>query len=212
MDFVEMFKGKYPSVASEIDFEEWLYGVGLCPNLAPLDTSLVNKACTLAKEWVTLLKSVQNASDSEAQGEIGTKFRQHSVVFETWDSKQKLCFLTGLRSEIDAECASGNEFLWTERTATWLQTFYDFDSMRNAEIRFVWCRLALLAKYSKVLANVEDFLSTQGRMKFIRPLFNDLYHVYPKGDYAKQIFSKNRNSYHSIAMKMIERDLAVKQR
>lgn len=212
VDFVEMFRDKYPFVAAEIDFKEWLYGVGRCPNLAPLDTSLVDKASSLAKEWVTLLKNVQDMSNSKAQEEIGTKFRHHSLVFEGWDPSQKQCFLTELRSRIDAELAAGNKSLWTERAATWIQTLYDFDSMRNSEIRFVWCRLGLLANYSKVLANVEDFLSTQGRMKFTRPLFNDLHHVYPRGSYAKELFSKTRNSYHSIATKMIERDLAAEQK
>lgn len=155
---------------------------------------------------------MQDVNDGEAQEEIGTKFRQHPLVFEAWDPKQKLCFLTELRTRIDAELVAGNDSLWTERAATWIQTLYDFDNMRNSEIRFIWCRLALLAKYSKVLANVEDFVSTQGRMKFIRPLFNDLYHVYPRGSYAKELFSKTRNSYHSIATKMIERDLAAPQK
>lgn len=207
MDFVTLFKQKFPTVAEKIDFEKWLYGVGPCPSLAPVDTSLVQEAGSLAKNWLAILYEVQGLSYEEAKGEVRAKLEVPPARFKEWDPKQKLCFLSELRTGIDSAKSRRDNFVWNERCASLLHELFDMDTNRNSEIRFAWYRLALLAGYSEILDNVKDFVATQGRMKFVRPLFKDLHKVYPKGSYAEELFAEVKTSYHSIALKMIERDL-----
>lgn len=200
------FTEKYPDLATKIDFDTWLYGVGFCPNLAPLDSSLVDTASSLAGEWVDVLIELSSLSGDDANAMIKEKFGKHSHTFNNWDSVQKLCFLNELRSLIDKKRGSTDPF-WTPRAAGLLQTTYGFNEARNSEIRFMWCQLAIAARYEPVLQNVEEFLTSQGRMKYVRPLLNDLHIVYPRGDFATNLFLNVKDSYHTLCAKMVERDL-----
>lgn len=212
MDFVSLFKETFPAVAEKIDFEEWLHGVGPCPALAPVDTSLIEAASVLAKDWLTVLTGVKDLPDEEAKVEVEKKLQVSPNKFKEWDPKQKLCFLSELRVGIDSAKSKGDEVVWDERSAGFLQQLYEMDSNRNSEIRFAWCRLALSAGYSGIFENVKEFVSTQGRMKFVRPLFSDLHKAYPKGSLAADLFAEVKGSYHSIALKLIERDLAQERK
>jgi len=59
---------------------------------------------------------------------------------------------------------------------------------------------------------VGALLTEQGRMKFVRPLYRDLYQ---RGEgtaarnFALDLFKKHRKQYHSIAAKMVARDLQI---
>jgi len=52
-----------------------------------------------------------------------------------------------------------------------------------------------------------EFLGEQGRMKFVRPLYRDLFKA--NKSLALETFKKNRDNYHSIAQKMIAKDLGL---
>lgn len=58
---------------------------------------------------------------------------------------------------------------------------------------------------------VDAFLSSQGRMKYIRPLYRDLYTLGGEegAKFAQQLFQRVGKSYHSIAAKMVARDLQL---
>lgn len=170
-----------------------------------MDETLVQSASSLATQWLSFFvtHSSMNCNDKQF-----SEMRPSALLgfdFERWDSKQKLCFLRELYVKIQSDARK--ESLWVERCAALIDKTYHFGQIRNSEIRFMWCKLGLLARYSAILANVEDFVTIQGRMKFIRPLFQDLHHIYPKGAYAVNVYSRLKGSYHSIARKLIERDL-----
>merc|ERR1712039_728552 len=77
----------------------------------------------------------------------------------------------------------------------------------NCEIAFRFIRLALGAKWDGAKDAAVDLATRQGRMKFTRPMYRALkeYDI----ALAKETFSKHRNSYHPICMKMVSRDLGV---
>jgi hypothetical protein len=76
---------------------------------------------------------------------------------------------------------------------------YGLTQSRNSEVRFRWYTLAIKHGYDTVYPNVVSFLKEQGRMKFVRPLFRDLFRA---EGVAKQIaldtFSQHREAYHPI--------------
>jgi len=207
-DFLVQFKGAFPKVSATVNWDTWLYGVGYCPTLAPLDMTLVNEAIALSDTWIGLFEKVEPLGYDEAVEECRNTLGSKIEEFNEWDAKQQHGFLTDLRGRI----AAGEDITWHEKCAGYLHDIHGFNTVQNAEIRFMWCRLAISACWEKVLPNVEDFLAIQGRMKYIRPLYTDLDQTYPKGDYAKEQFALNRNSYHSIAVKMIEQDLGLSSR
>ena len=53
------------------------------------------------------------------------------------------------------------------------------------------------------------FLTEQGRMKFVRPLYREMYKNAATKALAVETFEAHRSMYHNIASNMIEKDLDV---
>lgn len=79
-------------------------------------------------------------------------------------------------------------------------------SQKNAEIRTDWFLKLLDAQLSGFDLNIENFLLSVGRGKFIRPLYQKLKE---KGrvDFARKIFEKAKASYHLSVMRSLEKML-----
>ena len=69
----------------------------------------------------------------------------------------------------------------------------------NSETLFAWLRLALANRYQPAVAPAERFLTTQGRRKFVVPLFQTLM---AQGDWgrpiARRIYQRARPTYHPV--------------
>lgn len=82
----------------------------------------------------------------------------------------------------------------------------------NSEIKFRWLRLCLKGDWKACYPHVVQFVTEQGRMKFVRPLYRELHaasgdHV--SRDLAVKTFNDCRSLYHNIAATMIAKDLKV---
>lgn len=71
----------------------------------------------------------------------------------------------------------------------------------------LYLTLSLPAGDTDVLPHVVDFLSEQGRMKFLRPLYRALYKSKEGKQLALDTFAAQKAKYHPIAAKMICSDL-----
>jgi hypothetical protein len=60
-----------------------------------------------------------------------------------------------------------------------------------------------------IIPKTVKFITTQGRMKFVRPLYRALYESPMGKDVALQTFAENAAFYHPIAAKMLAKDLGV---
>ncbi|KAJ2471884.1 Leucyl aminopeptidase yscIV [Coemansia sp. RSA 2131] len=90
-----------------------------------------------------------------------------------------------------------------------IDSTYKLTGYRNCEVRFGWLVLALKSNYMEVSNAVVDMLSTQGRMKYTRPLYR-LLHACPDGrSLAEQTFLRMRDFYHPICARMVEKDLGL---
>lgn len=208
-----MFRERFPDSWAKVDFRQWLFQPGECPTLVPLDTTLVTRAQELANEWVTLFSELETFDDSEFEEKVNIRAKDLSSDFVSWDAKQKLCFLSSFGARIlSANGKPRPHVVWNERAVRVLEDLYEFDKMKNSEMRMRWCNLGLAARFGGVLPTVAAFLKEQGRLKFVRPLFQQLHHTFPKGDYARTLFSQIKPFYHTIVQKMVERDLASDQR
>lgn len=104
---------------------------------------------------------------------------------EGWTVLQTRCFLDALQ----AEDALGRD------TVVAIGSVYGYDAARNSEIRFRWQVLALRHGLASVVPEVVDFLAEQGRMKFVRPLFRELYTSAVGKDAAIPTFQRLRDGY-----------------
>ncbi len=95
--------------------------------------------------------------------------------------------------------------LSTERLAA-LDGRFHWNETGNSEIRFAWLRLALANRYQPAEASAEQFLTSQGRRKFVAPLFQQLQ---GQGEWGKalaaRIYDKARSGYHSVTQVTVDR-------
>ena len=67
----------------------------------------------------------------------------------------------------------------------------------------------LLSRDASVVPDALAFLTEQGRMKYVRPLYKAL-HAWPEQrEKAVETFVANRSNYHPIAAKMLAQDLQI---
>ena len=89
---------------------------------------------------------------------------------------------------------------------------YGFSSRDNAEIRFRWQILCMRAEMPEIIPSVVKFATEQGRMKFTRPLYRELFEMKAGKDIAVSTFKKHRDTYHPICSKMVARDLGLAEK
>jgi aminopeptidase N len=69
----------------------------------------------------------------------------------------------------------------------------------NSEILFAWLQTAVRNRYEPAVPALEHFLTSQGRRKFVRPLFTDLM---AQGEWgqplARRIYARARPGYHPL--------------
>ncbi len=79
-----------------------------------------------------------------------------------------------------------------------------FTARGNSEVLCAWLQHAIPAGYEPAYPAVERFLTTQGRRKFLRPLYAAMMANPTTRDMAKRIYAKARPTYHPIAVATID--------
>ena len=205
--FNEYFKGKVSDEKLQsIDWEGWLHAPGLPPD-PHFDRTLVNEAEQLAKRWVE-------------EGESKKVQAEHADLSK-WDSDQVVMFLHNIKlhflalhptsaASTAAPAAASVLPDSLAPTLTALDARYHFTLSRNAEIRFAWLSLVVWTHLTSLYPAVLAFVTEQGRMKYIRPLYRALYEG---GGHGRQLavdtFMEHRSQYHAIAQKMVSKDLHI---
>merc|ERR1712062_309941 len=90
-----------------------------------------------------------------------------------------------------------------------MQDVYNFNAVNNSEIKFRWIRLGLKSKWEDALPLAAQMVSEQGRMKFLRPIYRDMYGWTEKREIAIQTFINNKESYMHVAVQGLEKDLKL---
>jgi leukotriene-A4 hydrolase len=186
--FLEYFQDKVAKEKlAEIDWNKWLEQPGLPPK-PKFDQTLAQKAHDLAQN---IVNKGQKPQGSDIEG---------------WNAAQIVIFLEDLQ-ELQKKSADSAQF---RPILDNLESGFHFSASKNSEIRFRWLTLGIRGHHEAVYGAVEQFLGEQGRMKFVRPLYRDLYNSGEKGkQLAREIFGKFSKQYHSIAQKMLAKDLQL---
>ena len=77
----------------------------------------------------------------------------------------------------------------------------------NSEVLFQWLRTAIRNRYEPAFPALERFLTTQGRRKFVAPLFEDLAATDWGRALARDIYAKARPMYHSVTASTVDQIL-----
>uniref|UniRef100_A0A914WEU3 Peptidase M1 leukotriene A4 hydrolase/aminopeptidase C-terminal domain-containing protein n=1 Tax=Plectus sambesii TaxID=2011161 RepID=A0A914WEU3_9BILA len=177
--------GAQKSVLEGIDFDAWLNNPGVPPNKPTFNDALMKVCIEVCKQWVDADEN--SVKDIEAANFLRLLPAQKTKVLDC------------LRLE-------SNIFDYkVER----MEELYHLNSVGNSERLFSWIRLAIRARWAPILDVALKFVTDQGRMKFVRPIYKDLVAWDVAASRAKETFIANRPFMHPITATMVAKDLGL---
>ncbi|CAG8490803.1 8958_t:CDS:10 [Funneliformis mosseae] len=168
----------------QIDWNVWLHSPGMPPIINEFDQTFAKACNELSKRW-----------DLARNNENFEEFSPKDI--ENFITNQKVVFLDRM-----FECSP-----LPHSAIIAMDKIYDLTSVRNSEVRFRWQKLCLSTEYEPIFPHVVKFVTEQGRMKYVRPLYRMLNGTKNGSDLAKKTFIENRSFYHPIAATMIAKDI-----
>uniref|UniRef100_A0A646QDM6 Leukotriene A(4) hydrolase n=1 Tax=Hemiscolopendra marginata TaxID=943146 RepID=A0A646QDM6_9MYRI len=185
--FENYFKEKVPEkTLASIDWKTWLYKPGMPPVDLKFDNSLAESSQKLSERWI-------NAST------------EHLSSFGSSDIKQ----LTSMQI-----CEFLSLLLQTENFSLEklkaMQKAYNFSEIRNSEIKFRWIRLGIKSRWTDSIPLALKFVTEQGRMKFVRPIYRDLYSWEDARQKAIDNYNSTRSQMMYVTSAMVAKDLHLK--
>lgn len=180
-----------------VDWKSWYHAPGMPPEVVEYDRSLAEASQRLADQWMAVDRSA------------GSWLPMEDV--SGWSSGQITCFLDAILSltlpSSSAEVAHSQPL--KVGTLRAMNALYSFSASKNSEILVRYCRLAIAAEDESILPVAIRFITSQGRMKFIRPIYKALFSSKIGKEIAVQTFLANKDFYHPIGAKMVASDLML---
>ncbi|HZI65372.1 MAG TPA: leukotriene A4 hydrolase C-terminal domain-containing protein, partial [Thermoanaerobaculia bacterium] len=159
----------------QVPIEEWIEKPGL-PASAPRPKS-------------EALVAVQTAAAEWRDG----KTRASALPTKEWTTQEWLHFLRALPPSLPAEKLAE------------LDAAFRLTEAGNSEITNQWLLLAIASGYEPAHPRLERFLTSMGRRKFLKPLYEELVKT-PEGKArALAIYRKARPTYHPIAVATVDK-------
>jgi aminopeptidase N len=160
----------------QLQLDNWVYQPGLPSNaVAPVSTALT-------------------AVDTAANGFFVSKGPASAIPWARWSTQERQHFLAW-RPE---GAAAARDWLTPQQLAD-LETTLNLRAEGNAEVLFQWLQIAVAHRYQPAVPTLERFLTSQGRRKFVLPLFTSLW---AEGDWgrpiATRIYAQTRPGYHPV--------------
>jgi len=118
-----------------------------------------------------------------------------SLSTADWSTHEWLHFLRGLPSAIPVA------------RLTELDRAFHLSDSGNSEILEVWLLMAIRNRYEPAFPALDRFLTSQGRRKFLRPLYQELMKTDWGQALARDIYSRARPTYHSLSVNAIDQIL-----
>jgi len=165
-----------------LDAKAWVYGPGLpdsCPQVVTEELAMVEKA---AKQFV----------EGGDAGKIASEFKTAEWTTHHWNH-----FLRSFGDKL------------TEQQMNSLDAQFKFTQSGNSEITHDWLLLSIGSAYEPAMNRLEEFLTEQGRRKFLAPLYKKLATTESGLARAKSIYQKARPGYHSVSTQTIDQILKV---
>jgi leukotriene A-4 hydrolase/aminopeptidase len=194
--FDQFLKGYFDSFAFQsiatADFRAYLQ-----KNLLDANPQLATKISSeLLDEWIekpglpaSAPKPQSNAfANVEAQAKAWLDGKPAaSLETKAWTTQEWLHFFQGLPAKL------------SESQLKDLDQAFGLTNIGNAEIAHVWLLISIRNNYATAYPRLEEYLTTIGRQKLIKPLYEELAKTPEGKQRAKAIFAKARAGYHPIA-------------
>ncbi len=171
------------NLGEKIDFNAWVYSAGL-----PADVPVVK---TEALELVERAAQAFLNGQSLPTLEVASKTNQ-------WTTHHWNHFLRSFKNDL------------SPAQMKQLDDQFQFTQSGNSEITHDWMMLVIGSGYEAGLPRLEEFLTEQGRRKFLQPLYEKMATT-PEGlKRANRIYTKARPGYHAVSRQTIDQILNYK--
>ncbi|XP_035208388.1 leukotriene A-4 hydrolase-like isoform X1 [Stegodyphus dumicola] len=170
-------------VLNSVDWNSWLYTPGMPPVKPDYDCDLAKKCVELSSSWI-------KADDNDL-----AQFTFKDI--ENFSSHQICEFLSLLLQQ---------EPLSVKKLEK-LDEVYKIGTMKNSEIHFRWIRSGLRAHWKDIVPHAVKFATEQGRMKFVRPIYRDLYNWDEVRETALSTYRKHSPSMMYVTAYTVGKDL-----
>lgn len=180
------FKDKV-DILNKVDWDAWMHTPGMPPLKPQYDTTLADTCIALSQKWT-------KATEQDLNG-----FKESDV--KTLSSHQLIEFLSLLLQEDPLPVTHVRK----------MQELYNMNSYMNSEIRFRWLRLCVRSKWDDMVPMALKMATEQGRLKFTRPLFREVYTFEKYRDEAVKVFLAHRAAMHPVTAGLVAKALKVEE-
>jgi len=181
--FLNYFKDKD---LSAIEWDKWFHEPGMPLYKPNYDQSLAIACAELSKKWVNWNMESEPCPFT-------------SKDMDNLSSGQRIEFLAQLLEEAPLSVEKLNK----------MEQLYNLNANNNSEIKCKWIRLGLKGKWMNAVPRAVEMVTEQGRMKFLRPIYRDLYNNEDTRQIALETFEKNKPSMMHVAIQGLEIDLKI---
>uniref|UniRef100_A0A3B4AT63 Leukotriene A-4 hydrolase n=1 Tax=Periophthalmus magnuspinnatus TaxID=409849 RepID=A0A3B4AT63_9GOBI len=182
------FKDKV-DILNKVDWNAWMYTpcVIMLYFCTLYDTTLADACIALSQKWI-------KAKEQDLNG-----FKESDI--KTLSSHQLIEFLSLLLQEDPLPLTHVKK----------MQDLYNLNSYMNSEIRFRWLRLCVRSKWEEMVPVALKMATEQGRLKFTRPLFREVYTFEKYREEAVRVFLAHRAAMHPVTAGLVAKALKVEQ-
>jgi len=169
------------ALESSLQLNAWIYGPGIPSNAkAPVSHAF-------------------EPVDAAAQAFYIAKGPVSAVPWKDWNTQQRQRFLSWRPT-------AGTSADWlTPAQLADLESTLKLKDEGNAELVFAWLQIAVAHRYQPAVPTLEHFLTSQGRRKFVLPLFVSLWGEDAWGrDLARRIYAEARPLYHPVTFNSVD--------
>jgi aminopeptidase N len=165
---------KQPGAVSEQEIHTWIHEPGL-PGFAVLPSADVFVPIDRARSaW------------------LGGSLTTAQLPVKQWSTQEWLHFLDNMPAELPR--ARLDE----------LERSFSLSNATNAEIAHSWFRIAIRNDYAPAFPQLRQYLTSIGRRKLVRPLYEDLMKTPRGAELARSVYAGARAGYHPITQTSID--------
>ncbi|HXG85609.1 MAG TPA: M1 family metallopeptidase [Pyrinomonadaceae bacterium] len=163
-----------PNLISRADADRWIERAGLPSNAPQPKSDAFSKVETQSKNW------------------LDGKIAAEDIQTGDWTTQEWLHFLGTMPKDLSAAKMAE------------LDKALNLTNRGNSEIAFQWLLMSIKNDYTPANGRLEEFLTTIGRRKFVKPLFEELAKT-PEGlKRAAAIYLRARPGYHPITQATVD--------
>ncbi|CAI4227985.1 unnamed protein product [Auanema sp. JU1783] len=174
-------------ILDKVDFNLWFNGVGMPPEKPDYGQEMVHACEELFNQWIGA-KPEDVSSICPSTYKAMQPLQQIEFISQLWQHDPPL-----EHWKLEA-----------------LNEHYKLSQSQNSEILLNWIRLCIKAKWEPIIDKALHFVSTQGRLKYCRPVYRDLSSWPAANRRARDTYLKGRHGMHPITAEMIAKDLHLR--